>query len=111
MGWGRTMQRLWSADELGKCWTLGPEELKLLADLTGAGKLGVAAQLAFWRQHGRFPDEEAEIAPAVVGHRAAQLGADADPLDGYDWPGRTGRRHRRLLAASKHSSTSQRRPA
>src|SRR3954452_3951867 len=59
------MQRLWSADELDEHWTLGPEELKLLAELTGAGKLGLAAQLAYWRQHGRFPNEEAELAPAV----------------------------------------------
>jgi len=91
------MQRLWSADELGECWTLGPEELKLLAELTGAGKLGLAAQLAYWRQHGRFPNEEAELAPAVVGHLAAQVGVEADALDGYDWTGRTGRRHRRLI--------------
>src|SRR3954464_8117726 len=91
------MQRLWSADELGERWTLEPEELKLLADLTGAGKLGLAAQLAYWRQHGRFPNEEAELAPAVVGHLAAQVGVKADALDGYDWTGRTGRRHRRLI--------------
>ena len=91
------MQRLWSADELGECWTLGPEELKLVAELTGAGKLGLAAQLAYRRQHGRFPNEEAELAPAVVGHLAAQVGAEADALDGYDWTGRTGRRHRRLI--------------
>ena len=91
------MQRLWSADELGGRWTLGPEELKLLADLTGTGKLGLAAQLAYWRQHGRFPNEEAELAPAVVGHLAAQVGVEADALDGYDWTGRTGRRHRRLI--------------
>src|SRR3954466_14032075 len=77
------MQRLWSADELGEHWTLGPEELKLLAELTGAGKLGLAAQLAYWRQHGHFPNEEAELAPAVVGHLAAQVGAEADALDGY----------------------------
>ena len=91
------MQQLWSADELGGRWTLGPEELKLLADLTGTGKLGLAAQLAYWRQHGRFPNEEAELAPAVVGHLAAQVGVEADALDGYDWTGRTGRRHRRLI--------------
>src|SRR3954454_24265822 len=91
------MQRLWSADELGEHWTLGPEELKLLAELTGAGKLGLAAQLAYWRQHGRFPNEEAELAPAVVGHLAAQVGVEAGALDGYDWTGRTGRRHRRLI--------------
>src|SRR5215218_10441351 len=91
------MQRLWSAGELGERWTLGPEELELLAELTDAGKLGLAAQLADWRQHGRFPDEEAELAPAVVGHLAAQVGVEADALDGYDWAGRTGRRHRRLI--------------
>src|SRR3954451_10824416 len=81
------MQRLWSADELGEHWTLGPEELKLLTELTGAGKLGLAAQLAYWRQHGRFPNEEAELAPAVVGHLAAQVGVEADALDGYDLDG------------------------
>ena len=91
------MQRLWSANELGERWTLEPEELKLLTELTGAGKLGLAAQLAYWRQHGRFPNEEAELAPAVVGHLAAQVGVEADALDGYDWTGRTGRRHRRLI--------------
>src|SRR3954453_3425209 len=93
------MQRLWSADELDEHWTLGPAELKLLTGLTGAGKLGLAAQLAYWRPHGRFPDEEAELAPAVVGHLAAQVGVEADALDGYDWTGRTGRRHRRLILA------------
>src|SRR3954468_16352583 len=61
------MQRLWAADELGEHWTRGPEELKLLAELTGAGKLGLTAQLAYWRQHGHFPNEEAELAPAVSG--------------------------------------------
>jgi TnpA family transposase len=91
------MQRLWSADELGERWSLAPEDLALLADLPDAGRLGLAAQLAYWRQHGRFPDEEADLAPAVVGHLAAQVGVAADALDGYDWTGRTGRRHRRLI--------------
>ena len=58
------MQRLWS---------LAPEELALLADLPDAGRLGLAAQLAYWRQHGRFPDE-----------CGSAWGADAD-------------RHRKLL--------------
>src|SRR3954468_1432980 len=71
--------------------TLGAEDLALLADLPDAGKLG------HWRQHGRFPDDEADLAPAVVGHLASQVGVGADALDGYDWAGRTGRRHRRLI--------------
>ena len=91
------MQRLWSADELGERWTLLPEDLALLTDLPDTGKLGLAAQLAYWRQHGRFPDDEADLAPAVVGHLAAQVGVGVDALDGYDWAGRTGRRHRRTI--------------
>jgi Domain of unknown function (DUF4158) len=91
------MRRLWSADELGECWTLFPGDLALVAALPDAGKLGLTAQLAFWRQNGRFPDEEADLAPAVVGHLASQIGVQADALDGYDWVGRTGRRHRRAI--------------
>ena len=88
------MQRLWSVDELGERWSLLPEDLALLAGRVDAGKLGFAVQLAFWRQHGRFPDEEADVAPAVIAHLAAQIGVGADALDGYAWAGRSGRRHR-----------------
>ena len=91
------MRRLWSVDELGEHWTLLPEDLALLADLPDTGKLGLAAQLAYWRQQGRFPDDEADLAPAVVGHLAAQVGVGVDALDGYDWVGHTGRRHRRTI--------------
>src|SRR5208283_848252 len=91
------MRRLWSADELGEFWTLLPDDLALVADLPDAGKLGLAAQLAFWRQYGRFPEEEADFVPTVVGHLSAQVGVGADALDGYDWVGRTGRRHRRAI--------------
>jgi TnpA family transposase len=91
------MQRLWSAEELGERWALGAEDLALLSGLPDAGKLGLAAQLAYWRQNGRFPDEETDLAPAVVGHLAAQLGIQADILESYEWAGRTGRRHRRLV--------------
>jgi hypothetical protein len=91
------MQRSWSAEELGERWTLGAEDLALLADLPDAGRLGFAAQLAYWRQNGRFPDEEADLAPAVVRHLATRVGIHADVLEGYEWTGRTGRRHRRLI--------------
>ena len=73
LGWGqewKRIQRQWSADELGERWPLSPEDLALLAGRVDAGKLGFAVQLAFWRQHGRFPNEEADVAPAVVAHLA-----------------------------------------
>src|SRR3954451_12019961 len=43
-----------------------------------------------WRQHGRFPDEEADLAPAVVGHLAAQVGVEAHALDRAKMPGGDG---------------------
>ena len=68
------MQRDWSADELGAQWSLRPEDTALLAGMVDAGKLGFAAQLASWRQNGRFPAEEADIAPAVIAPLPARLG-------------------------------------
>jgi hypothetical protein len=91
------MDRLWSTDELMARWSLTPDDMALLAGLTGGGKLGMAAQLAFWRQLGRFPDDEADLTTAMVEYLAGQVGSTADTLDGYDWTGRTGRRHRRLI--------------
>jgi hypothetical protein len=91
------MRRLGSIEELGEHWTLLPADLALLADLPDIGKLGFAAQLAYWRQQGRFPDDEADLAPAVVEHLAAQVGVGRGALDGYDWSSRTGRRHRRTI--------------
>lgn len=88
------MQRTWSADELSERWSLLLDDLALLAGRIDAGKLGFAVQLAFWRQHGRFPDEEADVAPAVIAHLAAQIGVDVEALNGCAWTGRSGRRHR-----------------
>jgi Domain of unknown function (DUF4158) len=67
-----TNSERWSADELSERWSLLADDLALLAGRVGAGKLGFAVQLAFWRQHGRFPDEEADVAPAVIAHLAAR---------------------------------------
>jgi hypothetical protein len=57
--------------------------LALLVELPAAGKLGLAAQLAYWRQNGRFPDDEADLAPAV-GHLTTQVGVHADVLEGNE---------------------------
>ena len=91
------MRRWWSADELVERWSLTPEDLSLLVGRIDAGKLGLAAQLAYWRRYGAFPDEETDLAPEVIAHLAAQVGVGAGALDSYDWSGRTGRRHRQAI--------------
>ena len=35
--------------------------------------------------------------PVVMAHLAGQVGVPVEALDGYDWAGRTGRRHRRIV--------------
>jgi hypothetical protein len=47
-------------------------------------------QLAFWREHARFPEVEADIAPAVIEHIARRIGVPADAIEGYDFAGALG---------------------
>lgn len=91
------MKRLWSVDELGERWTLSPEEVVFIGSNADAGRLGLACQLAFWRSQGRFPDEEADLAPAVIAHIAGQIGVEAESIESYAFKGRSGRRHRQLV--------------
>ena len=85
------------SEEVGEHWTLGAEDLAWLSGMPDAGKLGLAVQLMCWRRNGRFPDDEADPAPAVVRNLAAQIGVGVEVLEDYEWTGRTGRRHRRLV--------------
>ncbi len=91
------MKRLWSTDELSDRWTLESEDMPLFAGNTEAGQLGLACQLAFWRALGRFPDEEADLAPTVIAHLAVQIGVTADAIEHYAFAGRSGRRHRQAV--------------
>ena len=51
----------------------------------------------FWRWQGRFPDEEGDIAPAVIAHLASQVGVRAESVESYAFAVRSGPRHRRLV--------------
>jgi hypothetical protein len=72
------MKRLWSAGEQGELWTLSTDDVAFIGDNADAGRLGLACQLTFWRSQGRFPDEEADLASAVIAHVADQIGVAAD---------------------------------
>ena len=91
------MKRLWSIEELVEHWSLGTDDRELLAGKHSAGRLGLIAQLAFYRIHARFPDRLGEFAPVVIAHLADQVSIPVAALDGYDWAGRSGRRHRQEI--------------
>jgi len=77
--------------------------LRCLGSIVRSIGVGLAAQpgaagARIYRRYARFPDDEADVAPAVTAHITGQLGVVPTMLDGYDWSGRTGRRHRQQMA-------------
>lgn len=60
------MKRQWEPEELTEQWTLLPTDMPLLANRTGATRLGFAVLLLFFHHEGRFPQHRHEIARAVV---------------------------------------------
>jgi hypothetical protein len=83
------VKRLWDDDELTAEWTLEPNDQSLLANKTGATRLGFAALLAVFRHEGRFPASKRDVPATVVAHLARQVGVPAEAYVAYDWHGRT----------------------
>ena len=70
------MKRDWQADELAEQWTLLPGERELLANKSGATRLGFAVLLKFFRCAARFPQSRQEVPLSVVAFLAKQVRAD-----------------------------------
>ena len=81
-------------EELEEAWTLGPDELVMLAGKRGPTRLGFAVMLRFFAREGRFPEPAEEIDADAIAHVALQVGVPAEEYDGYDARGRTAEYHR-----------------
>jgi len=88
------MKRRWTRDQLADHWILAPEELELLANKTGATRLGFAVLLKAFILEGRFPRQKHDVPGAVVVHLADQVRVSADLYPSYEWSGRTIEYHR-----------------
>jgi Domain of unknown function (DUF4158) len=88
------MKRDWQADELAEQWTLLPGERELLANRTGATRLGFAVLLKFFQCEARFPQSRQEVPVSVVASLAKQVGVLAACYAEYDWQGRAIKYHR-----------------
>ena len=89
----RDMRREWEIEDLIECWTLDEEELALLANKSGATRLGFGLMLKFFDLEARFPRREDLPRPAVE-FMAGQVKVDAALFAAYDWSGRTIEYHR-----------------
>ncbi len=87
------MRREWELEELIECWTLDKEELALLANKSGATRLGFGLMLKFFELEARFPRRE-DVPRAAVEFMAGQVKVDAALFASYDWSGRTIEYHR-----------------
>src|SRR5260370_29005780 len=88
------MRRQWTRNELADHWTLAPKERELLANKTGATRLGFAVLLKAFLLEGRFPRQKHDVPGVVIVHVANQLNVPADPYPRYEWAGRTIEYHR-----------------
>ncbi len=93
------MKRHWEPHELIEDWTLLPAELELLANKTGATRLGFALLLKYFQIEGRFPHSKHDIPKAVLPHVARQVGVPVDQYLAYDWRGRSIKAHRAQIRA------------
>jgi Domain of unknown function (DUF4158) len=67
------MKREWTPEELIDCWTLGEADWRLVANKTGATRLGFAVLLKFFELEARFPRHAGEVPRAAVDYVAGQV--------------------------------------
>jgi len=82
-----------SPAELTREWSLSFTDIDFVNAKPMGSRLGLAAQLKFFVAHGYFATTAAEISDEAVSYLADQLGVGKADLEGYDFSGRSGRRH------------------
>jgi hypothetical protein len=90
------MKRQWEPEELIEHFTLVESERILLANKTGASRLGFAVLLKCFSLEARFPAKKQEISKSVVSYIATQVEVPPPQWRQYKWTGRTIEYHRAL---------------
>ena len=88
------MRREWQPEELVASWTLIDRDWELLANKSGATRLGFALLLKFFDLEARFPSHVGELPQAAVDYVAGQVKVAAGDLAEYSWSGQTIEYHR-----------------
>jgi Domain of unknown function (DUF4158) len=88
------MRNEWELQDLIACWTLDEDDWKVLANKTGATRLGFALLLKFFDLEGRFPAGPEELPAAAIDYVAGLVKVPPAELAAYAWSGRTIKYHR-----------------
>jgi hypothetical protein len=75
------------------------DDRRLIANKTGATRLGFALLLKFFEQEGRFPTSADEVPRQAVHYVGAQVRVDPSRFGDYQWSGRTVEYHRAQIRA------------
>lgn len=88
------MRHAWDPEDLVAAWTLVEADWQLVANKTGATRLGFALLLKFFELEAHFPSAAGEVPPVVVEYVARQVQVPADQFGAYSWSGRSVKYHR-----------------
>ncbi|WP_095205181.1 Tn3 family transposase [Mesorhizobium carmichaelinearum] len=80
-------------EELAKGWSLSFADLEFVNAKPVGTRLGLAAQLKFFAAFGYFATTVGDIPDEAASYLAEQLGVGSSALLGYEFSGRSGRRH------------------
>ncbi|MGW5927026.1 carboxylesterase family protein [Streptomyces anulatus] len=91
------MRQEWSPEELLANWTLVDGDWDLVANKSGATRLGFSLLLKFFELEGRFPDVSEEVPPTAVEYVADLVKVPATDFAKYTLSGRTAEYHRKQI--------------
>ncbi|GCB52012.1 Tn3 family transposase [Streptomyces sp. NL15-2K] len=91
------MQQEWSPEELLASWTLVDGDWDLVANKTGATRLGFSLLLKFFELEGRFPDLLEEVPQAAVEYVAGLVKVPTAEFAKYDLTSRSAKNHRKQI--------------
>jgi hypothetical protein len=91
------MRQHFTPQELAEHFTLLPAERELLANKTGANRLGFVVLLKYFQWEGRFPEHVQDVPRAVVDHIARTLTMPGERYLQYDLEGRSARYHKEQI--------------
>lgn len=83
-----------STGDLAGAWSLSFSDIEFVNTKPLVARVGVAVQLKFFTAQGFFADTADNVPDDAVGYVVEQLGVGGADLSGYDFAGRSGRRHR-----------------
>ncbi|WP_242613926.1 DUF4158 domain-containing protein [Actinomadura roseirufa] len=91
------MRQEWLPEDVVACWTLVDGDWDLVANKTGATRLGFSLLLKFFEMEGRFPDLLEEVPQAAVEYVAGLVKVPAEDFTKYALVGRTAEYHRKQI--------------